>query len=151
MRDFPGEFPDDFGPAVGAGVAWVGASRSTCPMLGLETYDEDPESFSEEPGDSDLDVTILTLGWGVGFSTLPDSARVARAIVYVVPEFRWVRQARAFGDIKDADTERQFAFETGLTATGRRLWGSGGARVRVRQENDYPLDAVLLVRGGVRW
>ena len=151
MRDFPGEFPDDFGPAVGARVAWVGASRATCPTLGLETFDEDPESFSEVPGDSDLDVTILTLGWGAGFSTLPDSTRVARAIVYVVPQLRWVREARTFGDVEDAETERQFAFEAGITATGRRLWGSGGARVRFREENDYPLDAVLLVRGGLRW
>lgn len=151
MRDFPGEFPDDFGPAVGAGVAWLGASRATCPTLGLETFDEDPVAVPELPGDPDLDVTTLTLGWGFGFSTFPDTSRVARAIVYAVPQVRWVRTARAFGDVEDVDVDRQLGFEAGITGTWRRLWGGGGARVRFREDNDYPLDAVLLVRGGVRW
>lgn len=150
-EDFPGSFPGEFGPAVGAGLAWLGASRVFCPAIGVEYFDEDPEGFSVEPGDSDRDVTLLSLGWGAGFSTLADSTRLARAIVYVVPQVRWVRTARRFGEVQDTETERQLAFEGGITAFGRRLWAGGGARVRYREENDYPLDAVLLVRGGVRW
>jgi len=150
-RDFPGSFPDEFGPAVGAGLAWVGGSRVFCPAIGVDYFDEDPEGFAVEPGDSDRDVTILSLGWGAGFSTPPDSARSIGAIVYVVPQVRWVRTSRSFGEVEDSETDRQLAFEAGVTAFGRRLWAGGGARVRHREENDYPLDAVLLVRGGVRW
>jgi hypothetical protein len=150
-RDFPGSFPDEFGPALGAGLAWVGASRAFCPAIGVDYFYEDPEAFSVEPGDSDRDVTVLSLGWGAGFSTPPDSTRAFGAIVYVVPQVRWVRTSRRFGEVEDSDTDRQLAFEAGVTAFGRRLWAGGGARVRHREENDYPLDAVLLVRGGVRW
>lgn len=150
-EDFPGSFPDDFDPAVGAGLAWVGASRATCPTLGLEYSDEDPDAFSVEPGDSDRDVSIVSLGWGAGFSTLDDPGRPLRAIVYVIPQVRWVRVASTFGDVENVETDRQLAFESGVTVAGRRLWAGGGARVRYRDENDYPLDAVLQVRGGVRW
>ena len=150
-EDFPGSFPDKFGPAIGAGLAWVGASRVFCPAIGVEYFDEDPEGFSVEPGDSDRDVTVLSLGWGAGFSTRPDSTRPVGAIVHVVPLIRWVRTARRFGEVEDTQTDRQLAFEAGITAFGRLLWGGGGARVRYREENDYPLDAVLLVRGGLRW
>jgi hypothetical protein len=73
------------------------------------------------------------------------------AIVYVVPQVRWVHRAITFGNVDRKETDRQFAFEAGITAVGRRLWGGGGARVRYRTENDYPLDAVLVVRGGLRW
>ena len=150
-QDFPGSFPGEFRPAVGAGLAWVGASRVFCPAIGVDYFDEDPQGFSVEPGDLDRDVTVLSLGWGAGFSTLADSTRLARAIVYVVPQIRWVRIARKVAEVEDTETDRQLAFEAGITAFGRRLWGGGGARVRYREENDYPLDAVLLVRGGVRW
>ncbi|HJR53599.1 MAG TPA: hypothetical protein VJ982_07770 [Gemmatimonadota bacterium] len=150
-EEFPGSFPGEFGPAAGAGLAWVGASRAFCPAVGVDYFDEDPETFAVEPGDSDRDVTVLSLGWGAGFSTPPDSTRAFGAIVYVVPQVRWVRTARSFGEVEDSETDRQLAFEAGVTAFGRRLWAGGGARVRHREENDYPLDAVLLVRGGVRW
>ncbi|CAN5771107.1 hypothetical protein BH20GEM1_BH20GEM1_13100 [soil metagenome] len=151
MRGFPGSFPSDLAPAAGGGLALLGGSRAMCPTLGVEYFDDDPESHSLEPGDSDLDVSIVTLGWGAGFSTLADSTRLIRAIVYLVPQLRWVRESRKFDDVEDVEIDRQVAFEAGITATGRRLWGGGGARVRYRENNDYPLDAVLLVRGGVRW
>ena len=141
-EDFPGSFPGGFDPAAGVGLAWVGASRATCPTIGLELY---------EPGDVDRDVAIVTLGWGAGFSTADDPARFARAIVYVIPQLRWVRRASRTDGVESADTDRQVAFESGVTVTGRRLWAGGGARVRYRDNADYPLDAVLLVRGGVRW
>jgi hypothetical protein len=150
-RDFPGSFPDDFGPAAGAGVAWVGASRAMCPTVGFELFDEDPEGFAVEPGDSDRDVSIVSVGWGAGFSSPADSTRFAGAIVYVIPQIRWVRVASTFGDVENTETDRQFAFESGVTVTVRRLWAGLGARVRYREDNDYPLDAVLLARGGVRW
>jgi hypothetical protein len=151
MRDFPGSFPGGLRPEIGGGLAWVGLSRATCPTIGFEYFDEDPESFSVEPGDSDIDVSIVTIGWGVGFSSLPDSTQAPRAIVYVVPQLRWVREARAFGDVEDVETDRQLAFEAGITGVSGRFWGGGGARVHHRENNDYPLDAVLLVRVGVRW
>lgn len=150
-RDFPGSFPDDFGPAAGAGLAWVGASRAVCPTFGVEFFDEDPEAFAMEPGDSDRDVSIVSLGWGAGFSSPADSTRFAGAIVYVVPQIRWVRVASTFGDVESTETDRQLAFESGVTVTVRRFWAGLGARVRYREDNDYPLDAVLLARGGVRW
>jgi hypothetical protein len=150
-EDFPGSFPDDFRPAVGAGLAWVGASRATCPTIGLEYFDEDPEAFSMEPGDSDRDVSIVSVGWGAGFSSPADSTRIAGAIVYVIPQIRWVRVASTFGDVENTETDRQLTFESGVTVTVRRLWAGLGARVRYREDNDYPLDAVLLARGGVRW
>lgn len=150
-RDFPGSFPGDLRPAIGTGLAWVGASRSTCPTIGLEVFDEDPDAFAVEPGDSDRDVSIVSLGWGAGFSIPPDSTRVAGAIIYVIPQIRWVRIASSFGTEENADTDRQIAFESGVTVTMRRFWAGLGARVRYREENDYPLDAVLQARGGVRW
>lgn len=134
-------FPGDYGPAVGAGLAWVGASRALCPTLGLERFDEG----------SDRDVSIVTAGLGAGFSTVDDPGRFARAIVYAVPQVRWVRRAIRAGGAESADTDRQYAVESGVTVTGRRLWAGGGARIRYRDNADYPLDAVLLVRGGVRW
>lgn len=151
MQDFPASFPSELEPAVGGGLAWVGRSRASCPTIGVAYFDDDPESFSVEPGDSDIDTSIVTLGWGVGFSSLPDSTRAPRAIVYVVPQVRWVREARTFGDTEDVETDRQLAFEAGITGVSGRLWGGGGARVRYRENNDYPLDAVLIVQGGVRW
>ena len=150
-EDFPGSFPSDFRPAIGTGLAWVGLSRATCPMVGLEYFDEDPDAFAVEPGDSDRDVSIISLGWGVGFSAPADSTRVAGAIVYAIPQIRWVRVASTFGDLENADTDPQVGFESGVTVTLRRFWAGLGARVRYREENDYPLDAVLLARGGVRW
>lgn len=151
MQDFPGSFPSELEPAVGGGLAWVGWSRRACPTIGVAYFDDDPEGFSVEPGDLDIDTSIVTLGWGLGFSSLPDSTSAPRAIVYVVPQLRWVREARTFVDIEDVETDRQFAFEAGITGVTGRLWGGGGARVRYRENNDYPLDAVLVVQGGVRW
>ena len=104
-----------------------------------------------EPGDSDRDVSTLSLGWGLGFGTPADSTRPARAIVYVVPQVRWVRVSSTLGDAEYSQTDRQLAFEAGVTVAGRRLWAGGGGRVRYREQNDYPLDAVLQIRGGVRW
>ena len=149
MQDFPGSFPSELEPAVGGGLAWVGWSRAACPTIGIAYFDDDPEGFSG--GDSDLDVSIATIGWGIGFSSLPDSTRAPRAIVYVVPLLRWVRRATTFGELEDVETDRQLAFEAGITGVSGRLWGGGGARVRYRENNDYPLDAVLIVQGGVRW
>ena len=145
-RDFPG----DLRPAFGGGIAWLGLGRATCPAIGFDAFDEDPEAFSEVPGDSDRNVSILSLGWGAGFS-FADSLRPVRAILYIVPQVRWVRVATTFGDVEDTETDRQLAFEAGITVAGRRLWAGGGGRVRYRENNDYPLDAVLQVRGGVRW
>jgi hypothetical protein len=149
--DFAGSFPGDFRPAVGAGLAWVGASRAICPTMGVEFFDEDPQGFSVEQGDSDADVTTVAIGLGTSFSTPADSLRRFGAIVYLVPQVRWVRRALTFGEVEESETDRQLAFEAGVTAVGRRLWAGGGARVRHREENDYPLDAVLVVRGGLRW
>ena len=151
MQDFPGSFPSELEPAIGGGLAWVGWSRAACPTIGIAYFDDDPEDFASEPGDSDVDVSIATIGWGMGFSSLPDSTSAPRAIVYVVPLIRWVREARRFGDVEDVVTDRQLAFEAGITGVSGRLWGGGGARVRYRENNDYPLDAVLIVQGGVRW
>jgi hypothetical protein len=151
MQDFPGSFPSELEPAVGGGLAWVGWSRAVCPTIGIAYFDDDPEVFTSEPGDSDVDVTVATIGWGMGFSSLPDSTSAPQAIVYVVPQIRWVREARHFGDIEDVVTDRQLAFEAGIIGVSGRLWGGGGARVRYRENNDYPLDAVLLIQGGVRW
>jgi hypothetical protein len=149
--DFPATFPGDFRPAIGGGLAWVGWSRAVCPTIGVEYFDEDPAGVPLEPGDTDADVTTLDLGLGTSFSTPADSLRRFGAIVYLVPRIRWVRRALTFGAVEETQTDRQLAFEAGITAVGRRLWGGGGARVRYREENDYPLDAVLVVRGGLRW
>lgn len=151
MQDFPGSFPSELEPAVGGGLAWVGWNRAACPTIGIAYFDDDPEVSAPGRDDSDVDVTTATIGWGIGFSSLPDSKRAPRAIVYVVPQIRWVREARHFGDIEDVVTDRQLAFDAGITGVSGRLWGGGGARVRYREENDYPLDAVLIVQGGVRW
>ena len=149
--EFPGSFPGDLRPAIGGGLAWLGLSRATCPTLGFEAFDEDPAAFAMEPWDSDRDVSTLSLGWGLGFGTPADSTRPARAIVYVVPQVRWVRVSSTLGDAEYSQTDRQLAFEAGVTVAGPRLWAGGGGRVRYREQNDYPLDAVLQIRGGVRW
>lgn len=135
-RDFPGSFPGGMDPAVGAGLAWVGGKRGTCPTVSFDYVGDDP------------DVTVVTLGWGAGFETLPDSTRAPRAVVFVVPELRWIRSAARHADV---ETDFEFAFEAGVTAALRPFWAGAGARVRIRESNDYPLDAVMLLRAGVRW
>lgn len=139
LEDFPGSWEAD--PAVGAGLAWIGWKPWTCPTVGVEHI----------AGDSERDVTTVTVGWGAGFSTLADSTRIVRAIVYVVPELRWIRRGRGSEDIHEVETESELAFEAGVTVASRRLWAGGGARLRHREHNDYPLDAIMLLRGGVRW
>lgn len=149
--DFPGSFPGDFQPVAGAGAAWIGGFPRSCPTLSLQLTDEDPGGFSVEPGDSDRNRATFVFGWGLGFATTSDSTRPLSASAYVLPQMRWERVTLKFGSDRSVESERYFAFETGVAIAGRRLWTGAGVRFRDPEGTDVVLGGVWLLRGGVRW